>query len=64
MAQAKKKQVTKTAKKTTRKTTSCAKSKSCAKKCDNRERNHIFIVTAMSMIIAILLCASAAMMMA
>ena len=68
MAQAKKKQSTKTAKKTTaKKTTSkgCTHSKSArCTKCSNRDRNHIYFITALSMIAAILLCANAAMMMA
>lgn len=68
MAQAKKKQATKTAKKTVARKTAqkstCAHSKSarCTKKCDNRERNHIYIITAMSMIVAILLCVNVVLM--
>ena len=71
MPQAKKKQSTKTAKKpAAKKTTSAARStsrKSCTKtancKQDNRMRNHIYIVTALSMIALLLLCADAAMLM-
>lgn len=70
MAQAKKKQSTKTAKKTTAKKScqksTCARSQAAKRtncKCDNRERNHIYLITAMSMIVAILLCANVAMMM-
>lgn len=65
MAQAKKKQSTKTAKKPQQKT--AARKKACTKttkcKCiSNRDRNHVFIVTAMSMVACILLCASVAIM--
>lgn len=60
MAQAKKKQATKTAKKQTRKTT--AKKNCRTLKCDNSERNHIYIVTVMGIITALLLCANVAMM--
>ena len=65
MAQAKKKSSTKT----TKKTTGGARKKSCTRtaKCkgiSNKERMHIYIVTAMSMIAAILLCADVAMMIA
>lgn len=64
MAQAKKKQATKTAKKATQKST-CSHSKTArCTKCSNRDRNHIFFITAMSMVAAILLCANVAMMMA
>lgn len=64
MAQAKKKKSTKTAKKTTaRKTGSRANTRSTkCKGISNKERMHIYIVTAMSMIAAILLCADVAMM--
>lgn len=66
MAQAKKKQSTKTTKKTTAKSGG-ARKKSCTRtaKCkgiSNQERMHVYIVTAMSMIAAILLCADVAMM--
>ena len=68
MAQAKKKQSTKTAKKQTRSTKSgqCQTKAKQARRtsCSNNERNHIYIVTAMGMIAAILLCANVAMMMA
>ena len=66
MAQAKKKQATRTAKKTTaRKAKSCTARKTCAKKTiSNGERMHVYIVTAMSMIAGILLCADIAMMIA
>ncbi len=65
MAQAKKKQSTKTAKKPQQKT--AARKKACTKtakcKCiSNRERNHIFFITAMGMIACILLCAGVAVM--
>ena len=67
MAQAKKKTATKTAKKTTAR--SGARKKSCTRttKCkgiSNKERAHVYIVTVMSMIAAILLCADVAMMIA
>ncbi|MBR2840121.1 hypothetical protein IKE82_02210 [Candidatus Saccharibacteria bacterium] len=67
MAQAKRKTATKTAKKTTARKTTCRK-KSCSRttKCrdiTNKERVHIYIVTAMAIIAGILLCADAAMMM-
>ena len=67
MAQAKKKTATKTAKKTTAKSgvrkkaaTRTAKTKSIS----NIERMHVYIVTVMSMIAVILLCADVAMMLA
>ena len=64
MVQSKKKQSTKTTKKTTaRKTGSRANTR--ANKCkgiSNKERMHIYVVTAMGMIAAILLCADVAMM--
>ena len=66
MAQAKKKQATKTAKKAPRAKAGCAKKRTCAKKAchiSNRDRYHIYAVTVMGMIAAILLCANAAMMM-
>ena len=68
MPQAKKKQSTKTAKKTTAKKTTAARTtsrKACTKsscKQDNRMRNHIYIVTALSMITLFLLCADVAML--
>ena len=65
MAQAKKKTSTKTAKKTVAaKAKSTASKKTCSRKdCkNNRERMHVYIVTALSMIAAIILCADAAMM--
>jgi hypothetical protein len=70
MAQAKKKQSTKTAKKQTRSTKGgqrqCQTKAKQARRtaCNNNDRNHIYIVTAMGMIAAILLCANVAMMMA
>lgn len=70
MAQAKKKQSTKTAKKTTAKKScqQCSRTRSQGARrtqcCSNRERNHIYIITAMSMIAVILLCANIAIMMA
>ena len=66
MAQAKKKQSTKTAKKAPRAKAGCAKKRACARKSSgisNRERYHVYAVTALSMIVAILLCANAAMLM-
>ena len=68
MAQAKKKTATKTAKKTTaRKKSTQTRKKACSRttKCrdiTNRERMHLYIVTAMAIITGILLCADAAMM--
>ena len=67
MAQAKKKQSTKTAKKSTAKST-CARKKSCTRTCKKQQisqadKVHVYVVTAMSMIAAILLCANVAMMM-
>ena len=68
MAQAKKKQATRTAKKQTR-SGKTAQRRTGSKQvrrteCNNRDRNHIYIVTAMGMIVAILLCANAVMLMA
>ena len=66
MAQAKKKQSTKTTKKSPARAQSCRKSCSKTAKCkgiSNQERMHVYLVTAMGMIAAILLCADAAMMM-
>lgn len=66
MAQAKKKQSTKTAKKATAKG-NVARKKTCTRTCKKQisksEKMHVYIVTAMSMIAAILLCANVAMMM-
>ena len=65
MAQAKKKTATKTAKKTTAKSGARRKTATRttkAKGISNRERAHIYIVTIMSMIVAMLLCADVAMM--
>jgi len=65
MAQAKKKTSTKTAKKSTStKAKSTAAKKTCSRKnCTNsRERMHVYIVTALSMLAAIILCADAAIM--
>lgn len=68
MAQAKKKQATRTAKKQTRSTKTVQRktgSKQARRtQCNNSDRNHIYIVTAMGMIAAILLCANAVMLMA
>ena len=66
MPQAKKKQTQKTAAK--RKTTgakkkACTRTCACRKQVNEREKMHVYIVTAMSMIVAILLCADAAIMM-
>ena len=65
MAQAKKKTSTKTAKRTTRAKAGGAKGRACARKSggiSNRERYHVYAVTALGMVAAILLCANAAMM--
>lgn len=63
MAQAKKKQATKTTKKTASKKTGSRTNTRTNKKCiSGKERMHIYIVTAMSMIAGILLCADIAMM--
>ena len=64
MTQAKKKTATKTAKKSTaKKTGSRANTRTRkAKGISNRERTHVYIVTIMSMIAAMLLCADVAMM--
>ena len=66
MAQAKKKQSTKTAKKCTtctqaRRKTACKTRKSCG--VSRQEKMHIYVITAMSLVAGILLCANAAMMM-
>ncbi len=66
MAQAKKKTSTRTTKKTTARKTG-SRTNTRANKCkgiSNKERIHIYIVTAMSMIATILLCADVAMMIA
>ncbi len=64
MAQAKKKTATKTAKKvTSTKAKSTASKKSCGRKgTSSRERMHVCIVTVLSMVTAIILCADAAIM--
>ena len=68
MAQAKKKKATKSAKKSScsakASSVCCGRCSKSTKKlqCDNRERNHIYIITAMGLIAAILLCANAAML--
>lgn len=64
MAQAKKKTATKTAKKTTAKAGARRKTcnRTCKKRVDQNEKMHVYIVTAMSIIAGILLCANAAMM--
>ncbi len=67
MAQAKKKQATRTAKKQTRSTKTQGQRQARSKQarrtqCDNHDRNHIYIVTVMGMIAALLLCANAVMM--
>lgn len=67
MAQAKKKTATKTAKKTTAKTGGQRKAATRATKCKditNKERVHVYIITAMSMLAGILLFANAVMMIA
>ncbi len=66
MAQAKRKQSTRTAKKSqvARKTGSRANTRTRKQQqISGQERMHIYIVTAMAMIAGILLCANAAMMM-
>ena len=65
MPQAKKKQTTKTAKKTTARAAKSKAAKRTAKsassaKGNNTEKWHVYIMTALSMIAAILLCADAA----
>lgn len=69
MPQTKKKKSTKTAAKRaatatkTRKKACCRTScKKCSKELSNTERMHIYVVTALSITAAILLCADAAMM--
>lgn len=66
MAQAKKKLSTKTAKKATAsRAKSVSKKKACScKSCctSNRERMHVFVVTALAMTAAIILCTDAAIM--
>ena len=66
MPQAKKKTATKTAKKTMAKK-GCQKSTHAAaarrtQKISTTERNHVYLVTAMSIITVVLLCANIAMM--
>ena len=66
MAQAKKKKSTKTNKKSTARRTG-SRVNTRTNKCkgiSNKERMHIYIVTAMSMIATLLLCADVAMVMA
>ena len=65
MAQAKRKTATKTAKKATAKKTQCRKqacTRTAKKDITNQDRMHVYIVTGMSIIAGILLCANAAMM--
>ena len=63
MPQAKKKTSTKTAvKKQTCTTKKCTKA-ACDKKTNKNEKFHVYIITALSMITAILLCADAVFMM-
>lgn len=69
MAQAKKKQATRTKKQTRSTKTTGARRGSQSQKarrtqCGNKERNQVYIITAMSLIAGILLCANAAMMIA
>ena len=67
MAQAKKKTATKTAKKTTAKTGGQRKAATRTAKCKgitNKERVHVYVITAMSMLAGILLFANAVMMIA
>ena len=64
MAQAKRKTATRT-KKAGQKCQSCRKAKTCTAKkqqVSQNERIHVYIVTAMAMVVGILLCANAAMM--
>ena len=68
MAQAKKKTATKTAKKPVARQTQArrqaVKRTNCRKQQqNNQERIHVYVVTALSMIAGILLCANAAVMM-
>ncbi len=67
MAQAKRKTATKTAKKTTARKTQCHKkpcTRTCSKKgVSSQEKMHIYMITGLSIIAGILLCANAAMMM-
>ncbi|MBR2641066.1 hypothetical protein IKG29_03195 [Candidatus Saccharibacteria bacterium] len=66
MAQAKKKTATRTAKKTTARKAQCRKkvcNRTQRKDITNQERMHVYIITGMSIIAGILLCANAAMMM-
>lgn len=65
MAQTKKKTSTKTAKKPATRTQARKKTATKTKKCrdlDPREKMHIYIVTAMSMIAGLLLCTDATIM--
>ncbi len=67
MAQAKKKQATRTAKKTAARGQQ-ARRKACTRtskqqRANNQEKMHVYVVTVMGMITAILLCANVAMMM-
>ena len=68
MPTVKKKKSTKTAKRaTTARTHKKAASRTCCKKCktiSNSERMHIYVVTALSIIAGILLCADIAMVIA
>ncbi|MBQ6375787.1 hypothetical protein IJJ37_02580 [Candidatus Saccharibacteria bacterium] len=67
MPQAKKKQSTRTAKKSTARAAKSKATKRTTKtsrtaKTEPREKWHVYIMTALSMILAILLCANAAIM--
>lgn len=67
MAQAKKKQATRTAKKQTRSTKTQGQRQARAKQarrtqCNTQDRNHVYFVTVMGMIAALLLCANAVML--
>ena len=65
MAQAKKKTATRTAKKTTAKKTQCRKqacTRTAKKSISQQDKMHVYIITGMSILAGILLCANAAMM--
>ncbi|MBR3353483.1 hypothetical protein IKG49_02735 [Candidatus Saccharibacteria bacterium] len=66
MAQAKKKTATRTAKKTATRQAPRRKQACCKRTqtgISNQERMHLYVITGMSIIAGILLCANAAMMM-
>lgn len=67
MAQAKKKTATKTAKKTAARAPQArrqaTKKTCCQRQQNNQEKFHVYVVTALTLVAGILLCANAAMMM-